>query len=503
MYEYGSNYIYGESQYKDEGVQFDFSGNPTSGSSPLSVQFIPEFNSSETETPVAYLWDFGDGVQSGSPAPLHTYLQAGTYTVSLTVWSGTTSSTVTKAGYITVTVDAALKLVSRCLRMATEETEGEGWSEYEGSDFVTPQDEGAYLIQDANDVTRCIVEDVDGMIYEQDTFDRINFLKPSFVDKAAIDGTGGVEISGAKWGCEETAGSGNENMRVLDQKNWIQIRPNDPDYRGLVGYTIAGLRDAQEIGLDVYVDGEKVTPSASTFDIPDNGEIVFIGNNVEGHRIQYVTNFSASEFKISEIKHEILVKDTTGTLSEKTMTEYNYQLAFETNKILHITRGKNPLYDRVSKKDAEAGGVGAISNPNPGPPLIWEAYTGPDGFTESALHISDYLNFPLQVAQSGQYTILFWAKENNVNFVNGNVEEVMLIYSPPTNLPATSWYLYYQILDYISANIQINRRHSLGGGPTHLFDMRMYSDAKTMQEIGDYYKNVVCNQGQSYLPGFL
>jgi FOG: PKD repeat len=475
---------YGNSPYKDEGgVDFDFEGTPVSGSSPLSVQFSPLFSSSFTDTIIAYLWDFGDGVTSEDQTPLHTYTTPGSYDVSLTIYNEYYWTTVTKEDYIAVASPAGSTLVSRCLRFATEPTEGEGWSEYGNTDFVVPVDLGAYVIQDDNDVSRCIVEDEDANIYEQGTFDRINFLKPSFVDKADMDGTGGTEISGQKWQCEETAGTGNENKRVLDQKTWIQVRPNDPDYRSLAGYTVSGLRIAQKMGQDVYVDGEKVLPEAQAADIPENGEVVFVGNNIEGHRIQYVTNFAASEFKITEVKHEILVKDASGTLTEKTMTEYAYQLEMETGKLLHIARGKDLLFDRVSKQDAVGNNISAI--------------VGPDGLAGSALR-ADSLTLPALDYSSGECFLMFWSTTNDTETNTGNVQPN--IYTPAGGVPLSSASLFTMT---IPANAPDKIILSVEYGSVTLGDIRIYSTARSAGAIANYYRNVAVNQGISYLPSFI
>ncbi|MCP4716495.1 MAG: PKD domain-containing protein, partial [Deltaproteobacteria bacterium] len=59
----------------------DFIANPLSGSMPHAVQF-----SNQSDGPVAiYAWDFGDGSTSDERDPAHTYIAAGTYSVTLTV----------------------------------------------------------------------------------------------------------------------------------------------------------------------------------------------------------------------------------------------------------------------------------------------------------------------------------------------------------------------------------------------------------------------------------
>lgn len=78
----------------------EFSATPTTGDTPLDVQFSDQSTGSIT----SWSWDFGDGATSTERNPLHTYTSAGIYTVSLTVTDSLTSDsdTETKTGYITV-----------------------------------------------------------------------------------------------------------------------------------------------------------------------------------------------------------------------------------------------------------------------------------------------------------------------------------------------------------------------------------------------------------------
>lgn len=76
----------------------NFTYNPASGYSPLTVQFIDISGNS----PTAWYWDFGDGTFSSVRNPTHEYAIEGTYTVSLTVSNFVDSSTETKTGIISV-----------------------------------------------------------------------------------------------------------------------------------------------------------------------------------------------------------------------------------------------------------------------------------------------------------------------------------------------------------------------------------------------------------------
>jgi PKD repeat protein len=76
----------------------DFIADTTSGYLQLTVNFTD----SSTGHISSWLWDFGDEQTSTEQNPTHTYTDAGTYTVSLTVTGDGGTDTETKTDYITV-----------------------------------------------------------------------------------------------------------------------------------------------------------------------------------------------------------------------------------------------------------------------------------------------------------------------------------------------------------------------------------------------------------------
>src|SRR5690606_15232341 len=85
------------------GLYPQFSATPTSGSSPLNVQFTDMTFTSDPGGVTSYAWDFdNDGVvDSNAQNPSHIYTNGGKYTVSLTVTDATHGSqTMTKVDYI-------------------------------------------------------------------------------------------------------------------------------------------------------------------------------------------------------------------------------------------------------------------------------------------------------------------------------------------------------------------------------------------------------------------
>jgi len=79
----------------------DFIGSPRSGGANLIVMFTD--NSTGTD-PLTFSWDFGDGSAENATVqnPFHTFVNVGTYNVSLNATNSVGSNTTIKTGYITV-----------------------------------------------------------------------------------------------------------------------------------------------------------------------------------------------------------------------------------------------------------------------------------------------------------------------------------------------------------------------------------------------------------------
>ena len=76
----------------------NFTGSPISGKIPLSVTFTD----TSIGTPTSWAWKFGDGGTATTKTASHTYITAGTYTVSLIATNAAGSATATKTNYIVV-----------------------------------------------------------------------------------------------------------------------------------------------------------------------------------------------------------------------------------------------------------------------------------------------------------------------------------------------------------------------------------------------------------------
>jgi PKD repeat protein len=85
----------------DDAPTADFTASPTSGSSPLLVQFVDESLDGAASI-VAWQWDFSDGGFSFEVNPTHQFVSPGLYNVSLTVTSPAGSDTLTAQNLISV-----------------------------------------------------------------------------------------------------------------------------------------------------------------------------------------------------------------------------------------------------------------------------------------------------------------------------------------------------------------------------------------------------------------
>jgi PKD repeat protein len=364
-----------------------FSADIKIGETPLVVQFTDT-----SVDAVAWEYDFGDGVITNEQNPEHTYYSEGVFTVvQIVTYADTSQSTTTKANFI-FAIPGATTPEEVCLRFATEENEGRGWSEFNGDHWVRPMNNfGSFKILDDNQTDRMLCFDKNDMrIYEIDTCDRIIYDRPAPVDKEQVQN---VEIAGEKWEPEIVFDITEEARFITHDRSYINVRPENPDRRGAHGYTASGLRNTQKLTLEAYVDGEQTSPAAEADNYPESGEIVFSGRKVKDNRVQMVSKFTASEIMILNHVHHFLGSNEAKETAKRTMTEHTLQREVATDLLAYIGRGLSPLVDTVSRTTLGTG----------------TRTTGPDGrqsgFVCSGLDLGN--------AAADEYTLLIWIAAGN------------------------------------------------------------------------------------------
>jgi uncharacterized protein (DUF2345 family) len=105
---FGENVQYCQNYGDFINLAVDFEADPTSGTAPVTVHFTDNSTGHIT----TLLWDFGDGNSSTEQNPIHTYTNAGKYTVKLIANGSCRSDTLERADFIEVKYPTAIDHIS-------------------------------------------------------------------------------------------------------------------------------------------------------------------------------------------------------------------------------------------------------------------------------------------------------------------------------------------------------------------------------------------------------
>lgn len=432
------------------------------GAAPLQVQFTDTTEGDVT----GWYWQFGDGETSSEQNPIHIYTGEGRYDVSLEVtYADTTTEVFSETGYILVD-EVTLGAARKCLRYATEQTEGYGWSEFGGDEMVVPiSDNGAFTIEDDNGQQRNIVIDLtDYGIYETDTCDRYINVKPSPLDK------GTDEIAWEKHERENVLDETEENKRIKHESSHVGIRPADTANRGKSGYSATGQRSLQEITIEAYSNGEKVTPTAIAPRLIEDGEVSFTSMNVNACRVQMVIKGTCGEIEVANTVHKYLGVPHGSPDPEKRLPgNYNAIMELATNKAVWLSRGLIPLRNRCTGVIFSGGTVSIIEGPD----------SRNSGFTCTENVTLD------NVAIAVDCTIMLWSKDTNLfTGVSG---------WSTYGVAVDGWTLYYK---YIVGGV-LSGLEMLAGSKS---DVRLYTKLISPSAIKELYDDTVLFEGKKVMP---
>jgi PKD repeat protein len=439
---------------------------PQIGSAPLLVQFYDISNVNA----VSWEWQFGDGGVSSLQNPLYKYLEPGKYEVVLTVTDSSNHVTVYDEPDFIIVDGFGIEFTNICLRYATEANEGAGWSEIGGPDWIRPINEwGTFQIVDDNDIPRCICVDLNDMnIYEFDTYDRINYTRPSPLDKNGVTNT---EISWSKMTAEMILSAIYENYILKHNRSFVNIRPQYPEDRGTSGHTATGQRIDQQLSVQMFNNGEKVKPSAESDNITEDGEITFSGRDEEANRIQMLVSGTASELIVASVVNEFLGVMRAQGPNQRATTENVIQKELGTGLVVDI-EGRRGVVNLVTQIPYDGGTVTKI--------------TGPDQRDNSAFTFTQNfaLNNPIL---SADYTIIIWSMDSDANLLLGQSGFSV------QGVPFQGWTMYF--------------KYSPGAVPWTLVAgtkaiVRIYSKTISAAALALLYNDVVNFQGQMLLPGF-
>jgi len=328
------------------------------------------------------------------------------------------------------------------------------------------RDVGAMVYHDDDQTARSVVLDrADRLFWELATVRRDTAARPSYSDKRNLAGVG-TSIALEHWGKQHTVGPAEKHKKLEDDMSHLYVEPQYPDRRGDDGYDEAGLRDGQTFGMDVYADGELVTPDASATRVLATGDTTFSGSKVQARKLQYVAKASQSEVQFTGIQHSMVAKETMGSRTERSTGEMDAQAELYTYLVYWLTRNETILYERVSGVTLSGTAVRA---------------DGPDGRTDSAFTTAAIISLQNE-AVTDLYAHVFWGDGLSDGFTQyGDVYD--------------GWTLQY--------------RQGAGGLPANMslpagnyFDIRIYAKTLSMTAIAELYNNTIRQAGRGVLPVF-
>lgn len=248
---------------------------------------------------VKWLWYFGDGSYSVEQNPKHTYIAPGLYTVSLTITDEFGNVyTLTKPDYIFVYTypigaDGLLSgYTDFCFKHAVKSSQGQGIMPIGGRwlwPMIVASTAKGYT--ENHDNISLVINSDDMRIY------RIG-VPEVWVDREGSYDEAEIPCEAMLPDIKSRAGE-HENVRHVEthvsMRSWDELR-----YRGKSGYTPDGFRNAQELSLEAFENGEQIVPTTKLREVQRGGDYAFM-KEVEAKRFQIKLKYTTSAFRTTRI----------------------------------------------------------------------------------------------------------------------------------------------------------------------------------------------------------
>lgn len=260
----------------DTRPEASFTAAPRTGNVPLTVTFA-DTSTVASGSIKSWNWNFGDGVYSSSPNPIHTYNKAGNYTVSLTVTAASGVDTKTIASFVQATERSAFGTIGAAGGAVTAS----------GAGVTVPA--GAFVQNTVIGVAR------DTAAFQPRSSEPITVLSPGFT----------ITRNGA----EDRAYAEGDDGGILPSSIEIRFEANGIPLSDLNGdhiHILAQLADGTSLPIVSTIQGDRVRanvlrlpasaryaavyrPGALSFDVtsPAKADIVTTANWAGGWRVQF------------------------------------------------------------------------------------------------------------------------------------------------------------------------------------------------------------------------
>jgi len=299
-----------------------------------------------------------------------------------------------------------------------------------------------------------------------------------------------------------------ENVRHVEthvsMRSWDELR-----YRGIAGYSHDGFRDAQQLSLDIFKDGEQIIPNASLDQVNRNGDYAFL-KEIEGKRFQIKFKTATSAYRITrvEVHAQELDKRTPPQLND--IPQKRMQKEFGSPD-LWFSRNKPSFYTNLADGNNWTGAAISATGPDSSNKAMFS--TGISGtlgyaiddFTFSGWIYGDGILFSSQVAGGGNFQIDVTA---GVLTVTDGIDTTTLALLDPSKwvhivvIRRGSELEIYEN-GYLKTIFTLTTIRSYGGTTTiangTVFDLRRITRNVSADAVYYYYRTIIMNEG-GFLP---
>lgn len=285
----------------------------------------------------------------------------------------------------------------RCLRLGLNNTQGKGFSLFQGAGMVWPEPNTRGISVKKGDgfSRQVMLDETTGKWYNISPYlgPAGTGLVESFEDKSSAEIVPSVHLPEIRAELEVFT-----NEHLISH---INLRPHyNLDEIPASGFDSNGFKTGFTISAYAYVDGA-VTEPAKILELPLNGNVCF-DRQVKGRRVSIKFVFSTSAFRVVGVENTFRVLDTSaiGTADQRETPNDVSQREYSNNQLLWITRTAPATKNRATGQMPTATGA---------PTRV----TGPDGVSNSALRYTglEKLVHAIWAALSGDFTIQFGYKD--------------------------------------------------------------------------------------------
>ena len=360
-------------------------------------------------TTVAFAWNFGDGATSTEQNPLHTYMMAGVYTWRLQI-TDSEGVVLNTSGVVTVYewdyTDASdtnhVAYTNICYRSAVKRLQGVGIVPWAGDQWLYPT---AYYgtgrgYNTSGNPLSLVMHNANGRFYQIGI--------PELWTERTTDQYGGGEIS-CKFKLKEHRGVAGEYEEIEHIESHVHMRPFWETNRDLTGYQSNGFRDDYSLDVQMYENGEPVTPAAKLQNVPRYGDYVY-RRREEARRLQMEILTNTSGWRCVKVQQLLMSIDKKSGPAFDFPQETQWQQEYSTPDFWVSRDTFKPIRNRATAANCGGAYDGLVAGPD-GNSRSAMAFGAAGGLTETVSFLAGSWTLLTWVSDVAAFPVTLWSMD--------------------------------------------------------------------------------------------